>query len=64
MILHLTFYDKGLNFVQENLKEQSNIALTWFEKNLIKMNTDMCNRLISVNKSEQVWAQIAEYELW
>lgn len=38
--------------------------MAWFEKNYIKVNSDECNLLLSVNKSEQVQAQIREHKIW
>ena len=54
-------YDQ--KFAQERLTDQSNIALKWFEKNFMKMSSDLCNLLTSDNKSEQVWTQIGEFKI-
>ena len=58
-----TTYVYDQKFAQERLKDQSNIALTWFEKNFMKMSSDLCNLLTSDNKSEQVWTQIGEIKI-
>ena len=39
--------DKSLDFIIEMLEKQSNIAMTWFENNFIKINSDKCKLLIS-----------------
>ena len=39
--------DKSLDFIIETLEKQSNIAMTWFENNFIKINSDKCKLLIS-----------------
>ena len=37
--------------------------MTWFENNYMKMNSDRCN-LILGKKSEHMWAQKGEHEIW
>ena len=48
----------------ENLEEQSDAAMKWFENSYMKVNSDKYNILISRNKSEQVWAQIGKHIIW
>ena len=50
--------NKSLKFVLEQLEEQSNIALKWFEDNYMKMNSGKCHLFVSGNKYEQMWAKI------
>ena len=42
--------DKNLNFVMQQLEQQSNIALKWFEANNMKMNASKCHLFVSGNK--------------
>ena len=45
-------YYKNLNFVMQQLEQQSNIALKWFEDNNLKMNACKCHLFVSGNKHE------------
>ena len=36
----------------QQLEQQSNIALKWFEDNNMKMNADKCHLFVSGNKHE------------
>ena len=49
--------DKNLNFVMQQLEQQSNIALKWFEDNNMKMNTGKCHLFVAGNKHEHMWAK-------
>ena len=40
IVLHLIFAI-SLNFALEKVEEQCNIAMTWFEKNYMKMSSDV-----------------------
>ena len=51
-------------FVLEQLEEQSNIALKWFEDNYMKMNSGKCHLIVSGNKYEQMWAKIGNDKIW
>ena len=56
---HNTLYvcNKNLDFVLELLKQQSSIALKWFEDNYIKMNPGKCDvdgRCVSGNKYDNI----------
>ena len=44
--------DKNLNFVMQQLEQQSNIALKWFEDNNMKINAGKCHLFVSRNKYE------------
>ena len=50
--------DKNLNFVMQQLEQQSNIALKWFERNNMKMNDGKYHLFIPGNKNEHMWAKI------
>ena len=56
--------NKSLKFVLEQLEEQSNIALKWFEDNYMKMNSGKCHLFVSGNKYEQMWAKIGNDKIW
>ena len=57
-------YDKNLNFVIQQLEQQSNIALKWFEDNNMKMNSGKCHLFVSGNKHENMWAKIGDDQIW
>ena len=44
--------------VLEKSKENSELAVTWFEKNFMKLNTDKCHLIVSGTKYEHVWANL------
>ena len=56
--------DKNLNFVMQQLEQQSNIALKWFEDNNMKMNSGKCHLFVSGNKHENMWAKIGDDQIW
>ena len=55
--------DKNLNFVMQQLEQQSNIALKWFEDNNMKMNASKCHLFVSGNKHEHMWAKIGDDQI-
>ena len=56
--------DKNLNFVMQQLEQQSNIALKWFEDNNMKMNASKCHLFVSGNKHEHMWAKVGDHQIW
>ena len=56
--------DKNLNFVMQQLEQQSNIALRWFEDNNMKMNDSKCHLFVSGNKHKHMWAKIGDDQIW
>jgi len=50
--------DKSLKNVLEKLEQNSEIAISWFKTNYMKLNTDKCHLLISGHKYETVWAKV------
>ena len=56
--------DKNLNFVMQQLEQQSNIALKWFEDNNMKMDSGKCHLFVSGNKHENMWAKIGDDQIW
>ena len=41
-------------FILEKFEEHSDIAITWFESNYMKIEIHMCKIFVSSNKFEQV----------
>ena len=66
------FADDTIRFVCEisvekvitKLKYNLNIAISWFESNYMKINSDKCHLLIGRNKYEHMRAQIGENKIW
>ena len=48
----------------QQLEQQSNIALKWFEDNNMKMNASKCHLFVSGNKYEHIWAKIGDDQIW
>ena len=56
--------DDKLENVVQKLEYNSEIAISWFEHNFMKLNTDKCKLLISGFKYEQIWVQIGYDKIW
>ena len=56
--------DRNLNFVMQQLEQQSNIALKWFEDHNVKMNGSKCYLFVSGNKHEYMLAKIGDDQIW
>ena len=56
--------NKNLGFVLNELERNSNIAIDWFQKNYMKMNSDNCHLLVAGHKFEQIWAKIGTDLIW
>ena len=54
--------DKNLTFAMQQLEQQSNIALKWFEDNNVKINSGKCRTMTS--KHENMWAKIGDDQIW
>ena len=50
--------DLDLNTTLNKLEENSAIALTWFETNYMKLNSDKCHLLVSGHHSEEMLINI------
>ena len=50
--------DKNLNVDMQQLEQQSNIVLRWFEDNNMKINASKCNLFVSGNKYKHMWVKI------
>ena len=48
----------------QQLEQQSNIALKWFEDNNMKMNASKCHLFASLNNHEHMWAKIGDDQIW
>ena len=55
---------KNLNFVMQQLEQQSNIALKWFEDNNMKKNASKSHLFVPGNKYEHIWAKIGDGQIW
>ena len=49
--------DVNLQLVLEKLKENSELAVIWFAKNYMKLNTDKCHLMVPVTKYEHAWVK-------
>ena len=56
--------DLCLKTVMEKLEEDSEIAITWFECNYMKLNTDKCHLLVSGHKFEEMWMKVRNDCIW
>ena len=52
--------DKVLRLLEENTE----LALCWFEKNYMKLNTHRCHLIVSGYKNEQAWAKVGGDKIW
>ena len=61
-----TFYSSDLEIktLMRNLEHDSLLAIEWFESNYMKLNTDKCNLLLVGNKSEHIFANIGNNNIW
>ena len=57
-------YDKNLDLVMQQLDQQPNIALKWFEDNNMKRNAGKCHLFVSGNKHGHLWAKIVDDQTW
>ena len=56
--------DLNLKTVMEKLESHSEIAITWFECNYMKLNTDKCHLLVSGHKFEEMWMKVGTDYIW
>ena len=61
-----TFFacDKDLKSLIKRLKNDSLLAIEWFQKNHMKLNQGKHYLLVSGYKHENVWAQIGDEIIW
>ena len=55
--------DENLEQVLLRLEHDSALAICWFERNYMKLNTDKCHLLISGNKNEHIWAKVGNEKI-
>ena len=48
----------------ETLEHNSELAISWFEMNYLKLNTDKCHLSVSGNKIRQMWAKLGRDIVW
>ena len=48
----------------QQLEQQPNIALKWFEDNNMKRNAGICHLFVSRNKHGYMWAKIDDDKIW
>ena len=48
----------------QQLEQESNIALKWFEDNNMKINASKCHLFFSGSKHEHMWAKIRDDQIW
>ena len=56
--------DLSIETVLSKLENNSEIAISWFECNYMKMNSDKCHLLIGGKKYEHIWAKIGKDIIW
>ena len=56
--------DESLENVVAKLEHDSEVAISWFESNYMKLNIDKCHLLMAGNKYEQMWVQLGEKKIW
>ena len=56
--------DLDLDFTLNKLEENSTIALTWFETNYIKLNSDKSHLLVSGHHYEDMFINIRNNRIW
>ena len=56
--------DNDLGTVLNKLEQNSALAISWFESNYMKLNTDKCHLLVSGSKYEHTWVQLGEDKIW
>ena len=54
----------NLKSVLEILEHNSELAIASFEMNYMKLNTNKCHLLTSLNKNEQMWAKLKRDIVW
>ena len=57
-------FDESLENVLKSLEKNSKLAISWFENNYMKLNTDKYRLIVPGYKHEQVWANIGKDLIW
>ena len=53
-----------LNYVLHELEINADLAVSWFESNYMKLNSDKCHLLVSGHKHEQTFIKINSDIIW
>ena len=56
--------DENFQVVLEKLEHHSDIAISWFERNYMKLNTDKCHLLVSGHRYEHMWIRVGLDKIW
>ena len=56
--------DDTLQVVLEKLEYYSDLAMSWFESNFMKLNTDKCHLLVSGHRYEEMWIRVGQDRIW
>ena len=56
--------DVNLESVLGKVEENSEVAVIWFEKNYMKLNTDKCHLIVSGKSYENVWVKLGKDRIW
>ena len=56
--------DTNLDELLTRLEHDTAPTVYWFENNHMKLNTDKCHLIISGNKHESLWTDIAIDKIW
>ena len=47
-----------------SLKHDTVLAISWFDSNYMKLNTDKCDLLVSGTRNEHIWAKVGNDKIW
>ena len=56
--------DENLQVVLEKLEHHSDIAISWFDCNYMKLNPDKCHLLVSGHRYEHMWIRVGQDKIW
>ena len=56
--------DDNLQVVLEKLEHHSDIAISWFECNCMKLDTDKCHLLVLGHRYEDMWIRVGQDKIW
>ena len=55
---------QNLEHVLSKLEHNSELAISWFKNNYMKINTDKCHLIIAGHKHEHIWAKLEDNKIW
>ena len=55
--------DSSLKVVIEKLKKGSQLTITWFSHNYMKLNAEKCQFLVTGHRSEHLWLNVGETQV-